>query len=265
MEYNITVNPETEKMKAEIESLRKEFIKFYTKKDEMLSVERDDLYIRYVNLLGKDKYENYRLSVVVRALKLKVELAQAALNRNEKPDVVSIEHQVDDQLQDYYKIVEDQAKALREAQDAVTVSKFDVKEAHDLFRVLVRRLHPDLHPDQPDKMTDLFIKGQTAYRTHNLGLLREIIMRLDVNDDVDDLLSKSDESLEEVRQRLQTQISEIKNDIELLENSFPFNLKENLFDETWVKQQQEELKKEHEQLEEQEKIYTERFSLITDV
>jgi hypothetical protein len=262
---NITIDPEAKKIKDEIESLRKEFITLYTEKDELLSVDKDDLSIKYIKLIGQAKYENFCLSVEVKSLIMKTELAQAAVNRNEKPDIHEIEKKVNAQLQEYRKMIDEQAEALKEAQEASMISKFDLVEAHVLYRTLVKRLHPDLHPNQPDKMTDLFIKGQTAYKMHDIGMLREIVMRLDIDGDVDDLLLKSDKSLEEIRDGLQTQINEIKHDIDAIESSFPFNMKECLEDAKWIREQQDELKKEREQLEEQKKIYTERFSLLTDL
>lgn len=265
MTNNVTIDPETARLKAEIESLRKKFIELYTKKEEMTGVEQDDLYVRYVELIGKAKYENFRLSIIVKALKMKTELAQAALNRNEKPNIHEIERQVDNQLKEYYKIIEEQAAAVKQAQDAALVNDFDINEERDLYHVLVKRLHPDLHPNQPDKMTDLFIKGQAAYKMHNIALLREIVMRLDVESDVDDLLLKSDTSLEDEIKRLNEQIAEIERDIETLESSFPFTLRENLKDGAWVQQQQDELKSEYEQLKEEEKTYAERLSLLTDI
>lgn len=250
-------------LRQETERLRQEFLKLYTERDRMVNVERDDLYIRYVNLLGKDKYENFRLAVEVRALKLKTELAQAAINRNETPDADYIARRVDRQMADYYKSVAQQADAIRLAQQVETISSNDVAEMHQLFRLVVKRLHPDLHPDQPEKMADLFLQGQTAYRTHNLALLREIVMRLDLDGDIDSLLSRR-ETPKETLVRLRRQVDSIRNEIARLNASFPFNLRSSLLDPTWVRQQQTELKHERERLEQQRKIYVERFSLMTE-
>jgi len=43
-----------------------------------------------------------------------------------------------------------------------------------------------------------------------MQLLREIIMRLDLNEGIDEFVSKSKESLEQIVERLETQIAEIK-------------------------------------------------------
>jgi len=259
----MTISPETVAEQQEVERLKREFLQLYTERDRMLNEERDDLYIRYVNLIGKDKYDNFRLSVEVRALKMKVEMAQAAINRNRRPNVFDIQRSVDSQLCDYYESVRQQAKAIKEAQNAASISAYDAQELHQLFRMLVKRLHPDLHPDLPEKMKDLFVQGQTAYRTHNLTLLREIIMRLDIDSDVDNLLCR-EETTEQTIERLKNQTADMRREIELLNASFPFNLRAVLFDPTWIHEQQEEMRREREQLEAQKRMYEERFALLTE-
>lgn len=246
-----------------MERLKCEFLRLYTERDRMLNEERDDLYIRYVNLIGKDKYDNFRLSVEVRALKMKVEMAQAAINRNQRPNVYDIQKSVDNQLKDYYESVKQQAEAIKQAQDAACISTYDAQELRQLFRMLVKRLHPDLHPDQAERMKNLFLQGQTAYRTHNLTLLREIIMRLDIDDNIDDLLSR-EETMAQTIERLRQQTADMRREIERLCASFPFNLRAQLTDPTWVHEQQEEMQRERELLEAQKRMYEERFSLMAE-
>jgi len=265
IKLDIAISPVTEALKEKIEELRKEFLRLYTQKDEMLSIERDDLYIRYIDVIGRDKYENFCLSIEVRALKMKCELAQAAINRDEHPDISFINRQVDKQLEDYYRQVAEQAEAIKAAEEAKTISSFDLEEMQQLFRLLVKRLHPDLHPDQSEAMKDLFIQGQTAYRTHNMQLLREIIMRLDLNEGIDEFVSKSQESLEQIIERLETQIAEIKSDINTLLTTFPFNIRKQIMDPAWVHQEQEELKRERRELEELKETYTKRLQLLIEM
>lgn len=263
MTMQITIAPETVAQKEEVERLKREFLRLYTERDRMLNEERDDLYIKYVNLIGKDKYDVFRLSVEVRALKMKTEMAQAAINRNQRPNVYAIQRDVDSQLKDYYESVKQQAEAIKQAQNVQHISAYDAQELHQLFRMLVKRLHPDLHPDLSEKMKDLFLQGQTAYRTHNLSLLREIIMRLDIDGDADNLLSR-EETMAQTIERLQQQITDMQREIELLNASFPFNLRAQLADPTWVHEQQEEMRRERELLGVQKRMYEERFSLMTE-
>jgi len=260
---DLILNPEREALKLEAEALRKEFLRLYTEKDRLISEERDSLYIRYLNLLGNAKYENFCLHVELQSLKRKVEMAQAYINRNQRPDMKKIERDVAQQLEKYYDMVKQQAQALEEAKNAIALDGFDMAESRQLYRLIVKRLHPDLHPDQSEQDADLFIKGQTAYRTHNLDLLREIVMRLDMDRKVDDLL-KHEESLEDIIARLKRQVEDLKNDIRTLNNQFPLNLADKLYDKEWVENEQRQLQAEKEDLEKDKEIYTQRLTLLME-
>jgi len=259
----LIINPEQEALKSEMESLRTEFLRCYTEKDRLLSEDHDDLYVRYMDAVGRMKFENFQLEVEVRSLKLKVELAQAAVNRNERPNVAAIERQVSRDLRDYYRKIEAQAEELRAAKEVLLISEFDMQEMRDLFRTLAKRLHPDLHPAQPDHLADLFIQAQTAYRMHNLAKLREIVLRLDMDASAD-AGSLKGELPEETIARLKAQIQHLKQDIELIQSQFPFNLRSQLLDPAWVHEQQAAERKRREELERQKEMYEDRFSLIVN-
>lgn len=259
----LTISPETMALRQEYEQLKSEFIKLYTERDRLNNEDRDDLYIRYVKLIGEDKYENFCLSVEVRALRMKVEMAQAAINRGSQPDVYEIQRRVDEQLEDYYECIRQHAEALKQAREAKSISIYDAKEMQQLFRMLVKRLHPDLHPELSEDMQDLFIQGKAAYRAHNLPLLREIIMRLDINGDMSDILHH-EETIEQAIERLRLQNDQMRSEIAELKAMFPLNLRKQLHNPTWIHEQQEQLKQERKQLKAQKKMLEDRFSLMTD-
>lgn len=262
MGRELIISPEVEAKRKRVEELRQEYLALFTQKDQMLNVEMSDLNIRYIKLIGQLKYECFKLSVEVRALKMKVELAQASINRGEMPDVDSIVNIVSARLEDYYKMVQHQAQAVKAAREAESISVDDIKELKDLYRLLVKRLHPDLHPSQDQRMVDLYIQGQAAYRSLNLPMLREIVMRIDIDADIDDLVAKK-ETLDEMIERLEGQIAQMRADIEKLNSTFPFDHRDKLSDEEWITNERNELMKEREQLEAQKKMYEERFNLQT--
>lgn len=262
MERELIISPEVEAKRRRVEELRQEYLSLFTQKDQMLNVEMSDLNIRYIKLIGQLKYECFKLSVEVRALKMKVELAQASINRGEMPNVDNIISMVNARLADYYKIVEQQAQTVKDARTAESISCDDVKELKDLYRLLVKRLHPDLHPNQDQRMIDLYIQGQAAYRSLNLPMLREIVMRIDIDADMDDLVAR-EETLDEMIVRLESQIAQLRADIERLNNSFPFDHRDKLSDEEWITSERNALMQEREQLEAQKKMYEERFNIQT--
>jgi len=90
-------------------------------------------------------------------------------------------------------------------------------------------------------------------------------MRLDLNEGIDEFVSKSQESLEQIIERLETQIAEIKSDINTLLTTFPFNIRKQIMDPAWVHQEQEELKRERRELEELKETYTKRLQLLIEM
>jgi len=94
--------------------------------------------------------------------------------------------------------------------------------------------------------------------------LREMIMRLNMDEDVDTLVSKSEETLEDMKARLQRQIADIEHDIAYLLSTFPFTERQLLDDPEALARRKEELKREHDALVEDKRIYAERYKLITE-
>jgi len=78
-----------------------------------------------------------------------------------------------------------------------------------------------------------------------------MIMRLKMDEDVDTLVNKSEETLDDMKTRLQRQIAEIEHDIAYLRTTFPFNMRTLLDDPKALAKAKEELKQQNEELTEQ--------------
>ncbi len=261
----LTLSPERAILYEQLITLRKEYAAVYTQHDSMISQERDTIYIVYLNTIGKDLYENYCLSVEIGSLKLMVEAAQAALNRNEVPNMIEIELIVKQQMDKYYKQMQQQADELEQAQKATFVDEDKTKELKDTYRLLVKRLHPDLHPNQPDYLNDLFLQIQTAYHTQNLEVLQSVLLRLNMEQmDKGDELFTTDTITTHI-ESLKSQIEKLKKKIIDLEKSFPFCYRNLLTDEEWVKMELNRLKEERIHLEKEKHIYTERLNLLKEL
>jgi len=248
------------------EQLRRRYLDLFTRYEYMITIERDTLYTNYIMLIGQDKFENFKLAVEVRGLKMKVELAQAAVNRDERPDVDAIEQEVIERMDRYYQAVAEQAEALQAANEATMIPPETITEARNVYRVLVKRLHPDLHPEQSEETNDLFIKAQAAYHNLDVKALREILLRIDVGEPISTIADKVDlETLENTIQRLQEQIARLEEKIGRLDLSFPFVLRDKITDPEWIAKQKEELATERKRLEELRDKYTDRFRLLTDL
>jgi hypothetical protein len=264
MNNALTLSPEAIERREQLAELGKEYAALYTEKDYKLSQEREFLYTRYINTIGKELYYEFCLSVEVSELKLKVELAQAAINRGERPNRAEIERLVREQFKEYYEQIKQQAAELEEAQKVSLISDETIKELKQLYRMLVKRLHPDLHPHQSDYYNDLFLQVQTAYRTLNLPLLRQIALKLeleDMDEEEDIIITENTSVYIETLQRL---IAELKDDIERLEQTFPFIHRQLLNDPEQLAHELKIIEEMCQQFEAEKKIYEERYLLMIE-
>lgn len=258
----IELSADSIRKREKLEHLRKEYAQLCAEREEMISFEKESLYTLYLNLVGHANYEVFCLSVEVSALKLKVQLAQAAFNRSEKPNLAEIEKTVKKQLEHYYEQIAQQARNLEIAKTSTPIAHEQSRELKELYRLLVKRLHPDLHPEQEDRFNDLFLQVQTAYRTLDLDFLRQVVLKLEM--DEIDLKELSAPNTEQFIERLEKQIEELSKNIKELNATFPFNYREKLSDRNWVEEEKKQLHERKKQLEREKQIYVERLELLTE-
>lgn len=257
----LIINPDVEIKQAELRKLKNEYLSLYSLHDEMTHVEYNSLIIEYIKLIGERKYDNYALEVEVRSLKMKCEMAMSYINRDKPVDIEGIQKEVEQRLAEYYNTIAQQTAAVKSANEAIIIPKSDMEEMKRLHRILVKRLHPDIHPEQSEEDKDLFTIGLAAYRNYNLEKLRDIVLKLDLEES-DKVMQPESEGIDDVIERLKLQIEHLKQETDMLKSVFPFNVKDEIRDSEWVRLEQERLSQEKEFLLEQKKTYTERYNLI---
>ena len=259
----LELSAESKLLREELDKAKQEYAKTYAAYEEMTSHERESLYILYLNLIGQAEYDNYKLSIEVKAIRMKVEYAQMALNRNEAPDIKKIEKNVNSMLDDFREELEAKEKALKTAKKAQLIETSVFNELKQLYRLLVKRLHPDLHPEQESWKMDLFIMAQTAYKTQDLHKLREILLKLETEDK--DIVIDNYDEIRKYIDRLNASTENMKSRMSVLNGEFPYKFRSKLHDRNWVAKRKDELAEEYEQLEKERDKYTERWELIKEV
>lgn len=193
----------------------------------------------YLEKVGAKLYKIYRLKVELSRLKLRFSLMQAYVNRNEYPDLEEIEKTVLAEFLSYQQKIEEDAQRLAAAKEVLKgsfLSDEESKQIKEIYYSIVKRLHPDINPDYSDEMKELFIKAQLAYELSDLPALKEIFLMLNVREYQSDVIT---DDLEQMVSRLQENVNKLKQQIDQLNERFPFIHKENLFDEEWIRAQQE--------------------------
>jgi hypothetical protein len=128
----------------------------------------------------------------------------------------------------------------------------------EIYRRIVKKLHPDLNKNLTDQEKDLFLKATKAYEDADIDTLRtieillsEIINKPDIEIDEFEELISSKKKYEDIRSSILYKINEIK-------NSFPYNQKELLEDEILLKKRKDDLN-------EDIKIYEEIYDELTKI
>jgi hypothetical protein len=261
----LSITKENEELTAKLELLHLEFIDLFTRHKDMVENESVVLTSLYLEKLGRFQLELLQKQTEAARLKMKMNLIQAAINRNENPDLNAIENLLDKRLQNYYAQIEEQSAALDEAKKVLShlISEEDTIKLKELFRVLCKRLHPDLNPNQTEDEKDLFIKVKAAYDLLKLKDLQNILLYLDDSNKEKLTLTSTNEKAERI-EHIEINIRILNEKIGQLKQSFPFNVEELIKDEESICQKQEEIKTQIKTFEEEISKYTNIINIMTD-
>lgn len=250
---------------ARLEQLRLEFLELFTRHKDMVENDAALLTSVYLEKLGRFQLELMQKQTEAARLKMKMNLIQAAINRDERPDLLAIEEKLRAQLKSYYEQIEAQAKAIDEAKRLLSVLLPDeeTKKLKEVFRVLCKRLHPDLNPNLTDDEKDLFVRVKTAYELQDLAELQKILLYLDGSAKENIKLVSADEKLERIK-NLEKNITALNNKISLLKQNFPFNIEDLIFDEKYICQRREEIGSRIKTAEEEIVKYTNIIKIMID-
>lgn len=246
-----------------LEKLNQEFLDLYTLHRQMVEQESLVLTALYLEKLGHLQLELLQKQTEAARLKMKAEMIQSAINRDEPVNLPAIEATIEMRLLELYARIAEHSVALDDAKKILSalLSEEDTLKLRDTYRLLCKRLHPDLHPNQSDHEKELFLKVQAAYDLKRLDLLQEILLALEEPDESKRMVSTVDQKRERV-DRLQQQIGHLRSKIEKLKNSFPFDMADLIHDEDHLRQRRQEIRHEIGTCEEKIRIYQDRIAIM---
>lgn len=256
---------ENEELTRKLEQLHLEFIDLFTRHKDMVENESVILTSLYLEKIGRFQLELLEKQTEVARLKMKMNLIQAAINRNEQPDLMAIDNEINKRLQKYYAEIAFQSAQLDEAKKVLShlISEEDARKLKETFWVLCKRLHPDLNPHQTEEEKDLFIKVKAAYDLQKLNDLQNILLYL-YDSSMEKLsLISGDEKMERIK-HLENNIVTLKDKIAQLEHSFPFNMEELIFNEEHILQKQVEIQNQIKTFEEEIMKYLNIITIMTN-
>lgn len=121
--------------------------------------------------------------------------------------------------------------------------------AKSLFRSIVKRLHPDMNPNQTQHEKNLFNKAVEAYQNGDMVTLQNIYDEITVGKEDSGEADESNLSIEElikIRDRLAKRIDELSSELDEIRSVEPYTYKEILDDPDRLAQAKSELEAEFE-------------------
>jgi len=257
MNTQIDISPRKKQLKEEYERLQLEYAALVAERDELENSEGPRLTALYMEAVGQLQYEVLVLRYEIALLKQKRDLLQAYKNRGEKADLNYVDEQVEATAKTYNENIQWEEEKIKQAKAYIEEQKEKEKknqedekrELRDLYRKLVHRLHPDLHPEQTEWEKELFLNVQDAYEKGDLERLRELAQLLEAGMPTDAVENETTEEWEERVNQLKEEIKKIREEIARILQEFPFTYRERLNDPEWISQTQDMLRKEIAELE----------------
>ena len=187
--------------------------------------------------------------IAARRAKRAYTLAQARINAGEQPDDDLIEAQLDQEFEAWEAKLKESVDRFLTATERMAgkhlMSRADSRRLTKLHRTLVKRLHPDLHPNQSEEEKRFFAMAQAAYELGDLEMLRSIELSTQGMGDEDEDVSvdnlPDDEAAAEL-ELVRAQVRVHDDQLEELKRKPPYCFKEKLEDGNWVIESTCELK-----------------------
>jgi hypothetical protein len=233
-------------------------------------VEQADNYVRaqlealYYVKIGALEVELFQLQLSIKALKIQIEHAYKAINKNETPNFEAIEQYVDELLVLAQIEILEKIERVNEAKIGLQnlVSNDNRKGIHNIYKRIAKQIHPDVNPNFTEEQYEVWCKVQDAYKRNDLEQLQALELAYDDVIYTDTYKDIEEDELVLKNEILLAGIKELEVTLSSINDSFPFNLKDKLTDDEWVTNKQAEVNK---QIEDYTLIYNEKYTLYTNI
>ena len=132
----------------------------------------------------------------------------------------------------------------RRTQKTKEASETTIQKLKRLYRQIVKRLHPDAHPDATEHERELFLKASRAYEKGDLQTLEQIWDELSGMDVPGELFEENEEGickLRELLEKLKVRLRGLSEEIRGIKTAFPYTVKPLLDDPSAVAAKRKDL------------------------
>jgi hypothetical protein len=199
--------------------------------------------------------------IAMRRAKRKLALAQACANRGESIDDELIESQLDTEFTEWKEQLSAAVGAYQQAVVAhmhtVHIDPTKAGQLKRLFRILAKRLHPDIRPSDDEAAQMMFFLAKAAYKQGDVEMLESLEVstrRMDADEKMPQTVDEAEAELA----LLMAQAGVLEKRKQDLMAEKPFCLKKLLKDEAWLANHIGKLQDEIAECEKAETLYRDR-------
>jgi len=231
---------------ATIQELETELSELFHERDKILYHICPKLKAEYMLKIGKLEYAIFEYQCKTLRTKRKIEIIQAALNREESYNIAKIDKQLDKEYHEYTnKLIEkqkeiDEARSIKKS-TGKTLTEKEASELKKVYTLIVKKLHPDINPDTTEEQRKQFNDAIDAYKKADLSEIKIIYLIIEKTSVTE--TPNSMEKLEERKKLLHIEKENLMNGIQKIKDAFPYCIKDLLLDETKMQNKIDELSK----------------------
>ncbi len=235
---------QTDQLREKIKEQKASLIQAVTQRDELRDLICPKLQTEYILCFGELELELYEAKCQYKKQKRQIEMMQSRINRQEEMDLEAIKEIIEEELGKFLEKMEEEKEQIKKAKEnkKKQVDDRTSEKIKKIYRNLMKKLHPDIHPDQTKEDQLLFQKVVEAYKNNNLKQL-ELLNEISNEEEVE-WYEESIEELEEEVRRLQGLIEEVQGEIEQIKSTFPYTAKAILQDDDIIRVKKESLQRE---------------------
>ncbi len=165
--------------------------------------------------------------------------------RSEKDEADKNEkaHSEENQSGDYGEKEEKKEQSSGAAKDSEYKKMSFSQKLKELYRRIVKKLHPDINPNITEREKELFFETQKAYKNGDLEKLEEIYAEIMEEEKIqgNGTVSNDISQLNELKEKLIKKLHSVEREISAIKASFPYSAKDILKNPTALSEKQNEL------------------------
>lgn len=235
-------------IKERLDEVRQRVIEALLEIDNINLQVNPHILARYAKAVGYLENDLYKWQLRARRAKRRFALAQAQANRGEGIVGKAIEATLDDEFAEWEARLSarmtEQLELLEMIGTSRALSPSEARELKLLHRRLIKRLHPDLHPNLPDEAHRFFLIAQAAYESGDVSAMRAVDTATSDYERDDDGGGLAEGELEIELAMAEAQLNIVAERLESLKASRPYILAELLDDPARLSKRKRELEAE---------------------